>query len=378
MGASKIEQMQSPRTRQEYRLRAGLEQSNLLEMPEDDFHKLISEAENEPLFRKLRRTDGIIRFQRFPKTDISSSFLQLNEEVVADKGSFDVDTLLLNKEHVVHQVQRLGVERFKRYFLYPESDTSVDDIARDCDLTVSEVRRINSLIDEFALLSQFYNPSALSPEPGIRYSKVASVERGAGGLLIGYSSPFLARGRYSIDYERFEELQRDGTLGETEVREAKRLFRRLELINTQKDSMTRILLGIVEKQVLYLESGDEKALLPFTQRRLAQRLELAPSTISRAIRGRSIDTPWGEEKPLRQFFPRTRIFKRELVKGLLETEKDPTSDEAIKGKLREQYGVAISRRSVSNLRNELKIASARHRQRALSMAAQKGVSDGPN
>lgn len=359
-------------------MRAGREQSNLLEMPEEDFHKLISDIENEPLFRKLRRTDNIIRFQRFPKTDISASFLQLNEEVVADKGSFDVETLLLNKERVVRQVQRLGMERFKRYFLYPESDTSIDDIARDCDLPVSEVRRINSLIDEFALLSEFYNPSALSPERGIRYSKVASVERGPDGLLIGYSSPFLARGRYSIDYEKFEELKRAGTLGEAEAREARHLLRRLELINTRKDSMTRILLGIMEKQTLYLESGDEKALLPFTQRRLAHRLELAPSTVSRAIHGRSIGTPWGEEIPLRQFFPRTRRFRRELVKGLLEAEKDPISDEAIKDRLQEQFGVSISRRSVSNLRSELKIASGRHKQRALSMAAQKGVSDGPS
>jgi hypothetical protein len=347
-------------------------------MPEEDFHKLIGEIESMPLFLKLRQIDNIIRFQRFPKTDISSSFLQLKEEVVADRGSFDVETILLNKERVVRQVQRLGVEKFKRYFLYPEPDISADDIARDCDLTVSEVRRINSLIDEFAVLSEFHNPSALSPERGIHYAKVASVERGPDGFLIGYSSPFLARGRYSIDYEKFEELKRAGTLSEAEAREAKHLFRRLELINTRKDSMTQILLGILEKQVVYLESGDDKALLPFTQRRLAQRLELAPSTISRAIRGKSISTPWGEEKPLKQFFPRTKRFKRELVKGLLETEKEPISDEAMKAKLQEQYGVSISRRSVANLRSELKIAAVRQRQQALSMAAQKGVSDEPS
>jgi len=347
-------------------------------MPEEDFHKLIGEIESTPLFLKLRQRDSIIRFQRSPKTDISSSFLQLNEEVVADKGSFDVETILLNKERVVRQVQRLGVERFKRYFLYPEPDTSVEDIARDCDLTVSEVRKINSLVDEFAVLSEFHNPSALIPERGIRYSKVASVERGPDGFLIGYSSPLLARGRYSIDYEKFEEFKRVGTLSKAEAREAKQLFSRLELINTRKDSVTQILLGILEKQALYLESGDEKALLPFTQRKLAQRLGLAPSTISRAIRGKSIGTPRGEEKPLKQFFPRIRRFRRELVKGLLETEKDPISDEAIKAKLQEQYGVSISRRSVANLRNELNIASVWQRQQASHMAAQKGVSDEPS
>jgi len=331
-----------------------MEQASLLEIPEEEFHKLIAEIEKSPLFRRLYQKERLIRYQRFPRTDISSSFYQLKEEIVADKGSLDVESLLLNEEYIVRQIQNLGLEKFNRYFLFPETGMTEEELARECDLAVSEVRKINSLIDEFSILSEFYHPSALSSE-GIHYHKIASVERDQEGFVIGYFSASFARGRYTIDYERFEELRADGAFTEAEVREAKQLFRRLELINSRKDTVSQILQNIVEKQALYLESGDARTLLPFSQKELAKRIGLAPSSVSRAIRGKSVDTPRGGEIPLKDFFPRPKRFKKELLRQLLETDKELSSDEAIRAKLREKFGVAISRRLIASLRKELKI-----------------------
>ena len=72
-------------------------------------------------------------------------------------------------------------------------------------------------------------------------------------------------------------------------------------------------------------------------------------------------TPWGDEIPLKHFFPNPKRFKKELLKRLLETEEGLLSDEAIKARLLERFGVAISRRSVASLRKELKIPAARKR-----------------
>jgi len=98
-----------------------------------------------------------------------------------------------------------------------------------------------------------------------------------------------------------------------------------------------------------------RSLLPLSQKELAKKIGVAPSSVSRAIKGKSIDTPWGEELPLKHFFPRPRRFRRELLRELLETDKEFSSDEAIRVKLWERFGVAISRRSVANLRKELKL-----------------------
>ncbi|MFB0559286.1 MAG: hypothetical protein ACETVS_01970 [Dehalococcoidales bacterium] len=354
----KLEQIQSLQMRQEMRQILRMEQANLLEMPEDEFHKLINQIEQGPLFKRLYLKEKLIRHQRFPRTDISPRFYQLEEERVADKGSPDVESLLLNKEPIVQQIQKLGLEKFKRYFLFPESGMPLEEIARECDLEVSEVQKINNLIDELSIMSEFYHPSTVTSN-GIRYSKVASVEKDDKGFIIGYFSASLARGRYSIDYERFEELKAAGLLTEAEVKEARQLFRKLELINSRKDTLTQILQNIVDKQALYLESGDLMSLLPFSQKELAKRIGLAPSSISRAIRNKSIDAPWGKEIPLENFFPRPRRFKKELLRQLLETDKELASDEAIRTKLWEKFGVAISRRSVVDLRRELKFPAAR-------------------
>jgi transposase len=278
--------------------------------------------------------------------------------MVADTGSVDIESLLLNKEYVVHQIQKLGLEKFKRYFLYPEPEMRPEDIALECNMELSEVHQLNGLVDELSILSEFHSQSALSPAHGIHYSKVASVERGPEGFVIGYFSRSIARGRYSIDHERFGELQRNGAFTRAEAGQITQLFRRLELINSRKDTVARILQHIVERQRLYFESGDSSALLPLSQRELAKGVGLVPSSISRAIRGKSLETPWREEKALKDFFPRPKRFRKELVRRLLETEREFSSDEAIRDRLEREFGVSISRRSVASLRKELRIPPA--------------------
>ena len=341
-----------------------MEQANLLEMPEGEFKRLIADTEQSSLFKRLYHKEKLIRHQRFPRTDISSSFHQLEEGRVADKGSPDVESLLLNKEYIIRQIKKLGLEKFKRYFLFPESGMTLERIAKENALEVSEVKEINNLVDELSIMSEFYHPSNITSDI-IRYFKVASVEKDEEGFIIGYFSPSFARGRYSIDYERFEGLKAAGAFTEAEVKEARQLLKKLELINSRKDTLTQILQNIIDKQAVYLESGDLRSLLPFSQKELAERIKLAPSSVSRAIRDRSIDTPWGEEIPLKHFFPKPKRFRKELLKQLLETDKRLSSDETIRAKLQEKFGVAISRRSVANLRKELKFPAAQGKERHL-------------
>jgi transposase len=360
-----IQQTQSLQARQEFKLIMRLEQAGLLEMPEEEFNRLTVEVESSPIFKKLYGKEKIIHYQRYPKTDLSPRFYQLNEEIAPGTGTIDIESLLSNKEDVIRLIKKIGRENFKRYFLYPEPDVSAKEVAQECNLELAEVERINSLINEFSIMSEFCNPSALSSEHGIHYSKVASIEKGGDGFIIGYLSPSYARGRYSIDYERFEELRGSGAITGAEAKKIRQLFKRLELINSRKDTMTRILQGIIEKQSPYLESGNGKAVLPFSQKELAERIELVPSSISRAISGKSLETPWGEEKALKHFFPRPRVFRKELVRQLLETGEEFPSDEAIKAKLEQTFGVSISRRLIADLRKELKFPPAWKRKQTL-------------
>jgi len=348
-----MNQTQSMHMKQEQRQILRMEQANLLEMPDDEFNRLISGIEEAPLFRRLYRQEKVVCYQRFPRTDISSSFHRpLNEDMIVDRGSIDIESLLLDKEHVISQIQKMGLEKFKRYFLFPESGIGLDEVARECDLEVSQVQEINNLVNEFSIRSEFYHPSSIASGV-IRYSKIASVDKDKEGFVIAYFSPAFARGRYLVNYEKFEELRSAGALTEAEAKEAKQLFKKLELINSRKDTLNQILQNIVDKQALYLESQDLKTLLPFSQKELAEKIGVAASSVSRAIRGKSVDTPWGEEVPLKNFFPRPKTLRKGLFKQLLKSDSEFSSDEAIRIKLWEKFGVAISRRSVTNLRREL-------------------------
>jgi DNA-directed RNA polymerase specialized sigma54-like protein len=97
-------------------------------------------------------------------------------------------------------------------------------------------------------------------------------------------------------------------------------------------------------------------MLPLSQKELALRIGIAPSSLSRAIKYRTIETPQSREVTLKSFFPGPKNFKMVLLKKVIETEMGLSSDIQIQSKLAEKYGVNISRRSVVNLRNELKIS----------------------
>jgi hypothetical protein len=354
MGRREFLQEQSLQTRQDYRLIVGIEQATILEMPEEEFSRLASDMENSPLFKRLYRQEKIVHYQRYPGTDISPRFLQFDEGIAAGSDTLDIESVLSGREDVVRHIQRIGPDSFKRYFLYPEPEVTVEEIAQECGLEMADVEEINALINEFAVMSQFYNPSALSAGHGITYSRVASVEKRPEGFVIAYLSPCYARGRYSIDYRRFEEMKESGAFAVEDVGEIRQLLKRLELINRRKDTMTRILQSIAERQALYFESGEDMALLPFSQKELAGSIGLVPSSVSRAISGRSLETPWGEERALKDFFPRPRSFRKELVRRILASGESFACDEEIRARLERDHGVSISRRSVASLRQELR------------------------
>jgi len=331
-----------------------MQQANLLQLPDAEFNRFIAEIEQSPLFHRLYQQAKVIRYQRFAGTDISPRFYQHDVAVIADSGSLDIESLLSNRKKVIRWIERIGVEKFKQFFLYAEPGITFAEITSGCGLEKSEVAAINSLVDDFAVMSEFYHPSGFKSQM-IHYTKIASIEKDRGDFVIGYFTLGYARGRYIIDYSRFEQVLANDGLSTGEIKTAREMFKKLELINHRKDTINNILHRLIRKQVLYLESGNSMALLPFSQKELAREIGVAPSSVSRTIQAKSLITPWGEEIPLKHFLPTTKQFKKELIRQLLQAEPDLASDEAVRVRLREKLGVAISRRSVTELRRELKL-----------------------
>ena len=103
---------------------------------------------------------------------------------------------------------------------------------------------------------------------------------------------------------------------------------------------------------------------------MSERIGSHPSLVSRAISRKAIRTPQGREISLKTFFPTEKELRKQLIRQIIDQEetairggviKKPYSDGEITKKLKEDYGLSISRRSVSETRLDLAIPPASER-----------------
>ena len=354
--------------RQGFAFRAKL--AGILEMPAREYSELIREIESDPIFMRLRYgangAERAIRYKRFKCAGLSGRFLELNEGIVAHTGDAgaEVEKLLADKENILRVIRKIGEERFKRYFISAEDELSLDEIAADCGVSAGEAAEILKLVNSIDLYNEFSSPQAALPENTPSYNKVAVLARHGGEIFINFTSVHLARGLYEVNNETIDRMVDGGRFSPREKKRLRELLGKIEFVNIRKSVMYNIIAKIIEKQRAYLESGGRPEPVAFLQKELAQSMGVHPSIISRAVSGRSVETPWGGEKPLKEFFLSAQPEqKREIVSRIREILNDekrglmkkPLSDSAIAATLRREYGLAVAQRTVAKYRSELGI-----------------------
>ena len=331
-----------------------IEQSNLLSMPLSELNSFISEIENSELFVKYFRENKIVRYQRFDNSDTYISHLKFDESALVDNQPPEIDSLLENNQNTIEYIRKIGPDNFKKYFLVPEEGLSESEIAFACSIPIEYVKDINNLVNDMAVLDEFHSISSLNIND-VNYIKVAAIDRGGDGFKINYYLNLLARGRYLINYEMLEEHIARKYINDDEIKKIRALFKKLAMINVCKQTLHIILINLIQKQSAYIDSGNFKDLLPLSQKELALQLGINPATLSRAIKNRTIDIPCGREVTLKSLFPNPRKFRMAVLKKALQSENSLISDRVIQSRLSGKYGVNISRRTVANMRKELKI-----------------------
>jgi RNA polymerase sigma-54 factor len=150
----------------------------------------------------------------------------------------------------------------------------------------------------------------------------------------------------------------------------------IENIAKRHETIGKILDTIVKKQSGHLES-EKNQLNPLMQKDIAKELGLHPSTISRAISNKYIQTPRGVIM-LKVLCPRevkgvTSRNIQKLIKDIIASEdkKRPLSDDEISDKLKEE-GLTIERRTVASYRKKLALEIASKRVSALGGSASGG------
>jgi RNA polymerase sigma-54 factor len=147
----------------------------------------------------------------------------------------------------------------------------------------------------------------------------------------------------------------------------------IKSIEQRKKTIYRIAETLIEYQKDFLDKGI-LCIKPLTLRKLADRLEIHESTVSRAIHNKIVQTPRGLLK-MKFFFSKGVDKKsggtvstdkiKKLIKEYIYNENclKPWSDQKIVDLLSEKGVVSISRRTIAKYREILKIPSSNLRKR---------------
>ncbi|GIN89113.1 RNA polymerase sigma-54 factor [Siminovitchia terrae] len=146
-------------------------------------------------------------------------------------------------------------------------------------------------------------------------------------------------------------------------------------IEQRKQTLMKVGMAIIEEQQDFFLKGP-RYLKPLTLKDVAEKIEVHESTVSRAIRGKYIQTPSGMHE-LKKFFSQALQVNaasdgeqasagqaKTLIKGLIDKEdkSKPLSDQAIANMLKDK-GLTLSRRTVAKYREQLRIPSSTKRKR---------------
>ncbi|MBI5240458.1 MAG: hypothetical protein HY926_08285 [Elusimicrobia bacterium] len=331
-----------------------LRMADWIEMPEREFAREIERVEKDPLFRKLHfgtgSRPGFIRRQRWPSGRCGSSIFEAAVHALPSRQHVQVEEIVDRRQALLPKIQELGREAFERYFLYAEEALPLAEIARRTGFAEEEIREINDLLVEFGAQAEFAGPAEAAPASA--YASLAAISLEQGEPALEFHSPYWARGRYQIRYDLLDEWKRSGLLDGRELKQLPRLLRKIETLNLRQNTIYRVLESLCRLQAKYLKSRREELMRPISLQQLARQLELSPSTVSRAAAGRSVRLPWGREVPLIALLPGRRRVLRRILALWLEEEGPRGTDAGLAARLRQEFGISVSRRTVNAVRLE--------------------------
>jgi RNA polymerase sigma-54 factor len=144
----------------------------------------------------------------------------------------------------------------------------------------------------------------------------------------------------------------------------------IQAIEQRRDTLVNVMNEIINRQSEFFK-GNIEELRPMKLQDIAESIDMDISTISRATRGKYVETPYGIYE-LKHYFTESitlndgkeistyqvKLALRQLIKD--EDKHNPFSDEELKDKLI-KCGYPVARRTVAKYRKQLKLPVARLR-----------------
>ncbi|HEU5139065.1 MAG TPA: RNA polymerase factor sigma-54 [Bacillales bacterium] len=250
------------------------------------------------------------------------------------------------------------------------ADRSWQELASLLSVSMEEAKEAGSLIQR------------LNPKPGALYNTEKpsfmqpdlTVEKAEDHYKIVLHDDFLPVVRLNPFYRSYLSGTEKNEAGQYIREKYKQMMWLVKSIEQRRITLTRVMETIVRKQRGFLEKG-MRDLVPMTLKEVADELDVHESTVSRAVRGKSVQTPQGQYE-MKSFFTSkvqtnnggstsstsVKILIRDMIKE--ENMKHPLSDQKIATALKTDNGIAVSRRTVAKYREQMRISSSSKRKKS--------------
>ncbi|MBM7648742.1 RNA polymerase sigma-54 factor [Bacillus ectoiniformans] len=285
----------------------------------------------------------------------------------AGVGAFHLQDCLLLQLQRMKDAPELVKVMIKDYFM-EFADKNWRPLAKKLNVDVKDIQSAADFIQK------------LNPKPGARFHHeqptyvkpdvtVAIVNDTIEVHLLEDDLPKVV---FQKDYFNELAMHKDPKLKQFMKEKEKDYVWLLKSLEQRKQTIQRVGLKIVEKQRDFFFQGPSR-LQTLNMKEIAEELEIHESTVSRAVRGKYMQTPYGTYE-LKFFFPSGIASNSEegasaqQVKSRMtdmvnsENKQKPLSDQEISNRLKEE-GFSISRRTVAKYRDQLNIASSSKRKR---------------
>jgi len=224
--------------------------------------------------------------------------------------------------------------------------------------------------ENIIIFKEFPQAHICSSLKGLNKNVLGKIDQRGKDFFIQYRSSGFA-GEFQIDRDKLWNLIRKMNFTKSHREEIEIIEKKLRLISTRNRITHMIILGIIEHQTAFLRSYDPLDVTPLNQVQISNWIKdqgyrwIDNSMVSR-VTNNALIVILPNEKPMlvKDFFQSSRdIYKRHIKEILFKEEMElklkrlnrPYSDEEIRIKLKEIYGIHILRRTVSYCRNQMGI-----------------------
>jgi len=262
----------------------------------------------------------------------------------------------------------LAQKIISEYFL-PFAEKKWKPIAKELKVTLKEIQDI------------FDQIQSLNPKPGTILGKEATtyiipdaiIEHSSDGLTVRMSDESLPR--ISLNEQYYHKFKNQDQQVSRFLQDKLQDYNWIQKsIEQRKETLTKVIAKIIEKQEAFFQKGSNN-LVPMTMKEIAGELNIHESTVSRAVREKYVQTPYGTF-PLKSFFTSTiqtvsedentsSTQVKKKIATLIENEnkQKPLSDQDIVEQLKIEEGMVVSRRTIAKYRDQLGIPSSSKRKR---------------